>query len=189
MICNKKLIKVSPICSHLKLKSYETQHLTLNCGGINKAKGAARDRWRVTSEASNEVNITLNQMPRSYIHVVEIPHLKLEDRGLYQCGEKQIQLEVLEIFAPLMTVSNFTNSTIEVNLTKEIELKCLGEGSPTPVTKWFKDDATINKSVNLQITNESLYIRNETFHSQTLKLGNANDSCKPIYFEPECQKF
>ena len=108
---------------------------------------------------------------------------------LSQCGEKQIQLEVLEIFAPLMTVSNFTNSTIEVNLTKEIELKCLGEGSPTPVTKWFKDDATINKSVNLQITNESLYIRNETFHSQTLKLGNANDSCKPIYFEPECQKF
>ena len=145
------------------MKSYETQHLTLSCGGINDA--GAGDGWIVPSEArDDDVNVTLHQMPRSYVHVVDIPHLNQHHSGHYQCGQKQIQLQVLEISAPLMTISNFTNTTIEVNLTKEIELKCVGDGSPIPVTKWYKDQNIINKSVNLQFTEDSLHIRHETFH-------------------------
>ena len=81
--------------SRTELFTFETQRLTLFCGGILEPNATSQDRrhWRLPSWISSieEENII---MPRSYIHNIRISELGLTHNGLYHCGNKILDLSV-----------------------------------------------------------------------------------------------
>ena len=68
-----------------------------------------------------------------------------------------------EIAAPLMTVTDFNNGGLQVNLTQELTLTCQAEGRPAPETVWFKDDVILRngESPSFRIEDESIFIRKD----------------------------
>ena len=68
-----------------------------------------------------------------------------------------------EISAPVLTVTDFNNKSLEVNLTHELSLTCQAEGVPHPETVWFKDDELIDEeSPSIRIEDENIFIRKDT---------------------------
>ena len=69
-----------------------------------------------------------------------------------------------EISAPILTVTDFNNRSLEVNLTQELTLTCQAQGSPAPETVWFKDDVILRdgESTSIRIEDESIFIRKDT---------------------------
>ena len=68
-----------------------------------------------------------------------------------------------EISAPVLTVTDFNNKSLEVNLTHELSLTCQAEGAPHPETVWFKDDELIDEeSPSIRIEDENIFIRKDT---------------------------
>ena len=71
-----------------------------------------------------------------------------------------IVLSFSEVAAPKMTSnSDFTNSTMFVNLTHELEMICTGVGSPEPDTTWYKDGDLLTPGNNINIFDDSIFIR------------------------------
>ena len=68
-----------------------------------------------------------------------------------------------EISAPLMTVTDFNNGSLQVNLTQELTLTCQADGRPAPETVWFKDDVILRngESPSFKIEDESIFIRKD----------------------------
>ena len=68
-----------------------------------------------------------------------------------------------EISAPVLTVTDFNNKSLEVNLTHELSLTCQAEGVPHPETVWFKDDVLIDEeSSSIRIEDDNIFIRKDT---------------------------
>ena len=80
-----------------ELVTFETQGLTLICGGILEPQDQEtqdKRNWRLPSwiYSIEQENII---MSRSYIHNIHIPALGLAHNGLYHCGQKTLDLSVL----------------------------------------------------------------------------------------------
>ena len=69
-----------------------------------------------------------------------------------------------EISAPVLTVTDFNNKSLEVNLTHELSLTCEAQGVPHPETVWFKDDVILinEESSSIRIEDENIFIRKDT---------------------------
>ena len=120
---------------------YETQHLSLWCGGV----GAAEPRWRGPGLGSlgGAARETEEVTARSHVHGLELASLGPGHAGRYSCGRTRLLLAVHGtdlrpdcrvphlavcpcpgISAPVMTQSDFTNRSLEAGLGEELELVC-----------------------------------------------------------------